>query len=72
MNFGENDGSYPTAHGQPFPTNFTDGYIALIQAIRAAYPDAHIVLLRGGMFNGAKNEIVAYRLGIRGHATGSH
>ena len=56
VNFGENDGSYPTAHGQPFPTNFTDGYIALIHAIRAAYPDAHIVLLRGGMFNGAQNE----------------
>ncbi len=56
VNFGENDGSYPTAHGQPFPANFTDGYIALIHAIRAAYPDAHIVLLRGGMFNGAQNE----------------
>ncbi|HLX94270.1 MAG TPA: SGNH/GDSL hydrolase family protein [Verrucomicrobiae bacterium] len=56
VNFGENDGSYPTAHGQPFPTNFTDGYIALIHAIRAAYPDVHIVLLRGGMFNGAQNE----------------
>jgi len=58
VNFGENDGSYPTAHGQPFPTNFTVGYIMLIHAIRAAHPEAHIVLLRGGMFNGAQNELL--------------
>ena len=56
VNFGENDASYPSAHGQPFPTNYTAGYMALIHAIRAAYPAAHIVLLRGGMFNGAQNE----------------
>ena len=56
VNFGENDASYPAAHGQPFPTNYTAGYMALIHAIRAAYPAAHIVLLRGGMFNGAQNE----------------
>lgn len=55
VNFGENDGSYPTAHGQPFPTNFTEGYVALIRSIRSAYPEAHIVLLRGGMYNGAQN-----------------
>jgi lysophospholipase L1-like esterase len=56
VNFGENDASYPAAHGQPFPTNYTAGYLALIHAIRAAYPAAHIVLLRGGMFNGAQSE----------------
>ena len=28
VNFGENDDSYPKAHGQPFPAGFTDGYIA--------------------------------------------
>ncbi|HEV2435627.1 MAG TPA: SGNH/GDSL hydrolase family protein [Verrucomicrobiae bacterium] len=56
VNFGENDDSYPRAHGQSFPANFTDGYVALIRAIRAAYPDAHIVLLRGGMFGGARSE----------------
>jgi len=55
VNFGENDGSYPSAHGQSFPTNFTAGYIAFIHAIRAAWPEAHIVLLRGGMYNGAQN-----------------
>ena len=56
VNFGENDDSYPRAHGQPFPAGFTDGYIALVRAIRAAYPAAHIVLLRGGMFGGAQSE----------------
>ncbi len=56
VNFGENDDSYPRAHGQPFPASYTDGYIALIRAIRAAYPAAHIVLLRGGMFGGAQSE----------------
>jgi hypothetical protein len=56
VNFGENDDSYPKAHGQPFPAGFTDGYIALVRAIRAAYPAAHIVLLRGGMFGGANSE----------------
>ena len=56
VNFGENDASYPAAHGQPFPTNYTAGYMALIHAMRTAYPAAHIVLLRGGMFNGAQNE----------------
>ena len=38
VNFGENDDSYPRAHGQPFPAGFTDGYVTLIHAIRAAYP----------------------------------
>jgi lysophospholipase L1-like esterase len=56
VNFGENDASYPTAHGQPFPTNFATAYVALIHAIRAAYPEAHIVLLRGGMYNGARSQ----------------
>jgi lysophospholipase L1-like esterase len=56
VNFGENDDSYPKAHGQPFPEGYTDGYVALIRAIRAAYPAAHIVLLRGGMFGGAQSE----------------
>ncbi len=56
VNLGENDGSYPTAHGQPFPPGFTDAYVALIRAIRRGYPSAEIVLLRGGMSNGARNE----------------
>jgi len=56
VNFGENDDSYPKVHRQPFPAGYTDGYIAFVHAIRAAYPAAHIVLLRGGMFGGAKSE----------------
>ncbi len=56
VNYGENDDSYPKAHGQPFPAGYTDGYIALVHAIRAAYPAAQIVLLRGGMFGGAQSE----------------
>jgi lysophospholipase L1-like esterase len=56
VNLGENDDSYPRAHGQPFPAGFTDGYVTLIRAIRAGYPDARIVLLRGGMFGGAQSE----------------
>jgi len=56
VNLGENDASFTGAHGQPFPAAaFTDGYVALVQAMRAAYPKAHVVLLRGGMFNGAQN-----------------
>lgn len=56
VNFGENDDSYSRSRGQPFPTNYTDGYVALVRAIRKAYPDACIVLLRGGMFGGGQSE----------------
>ena len=56
VNLGENDDSYPRAHGQPFPVGFTGGYVSLVHAIRTAYPDARIVLLRGGMFGGAQSE----------------
>jgi len=56
VNFGENDDSYPRAHGQPFPAGYTDGYVALVRDIRSAYPAAQIVLLRGGMFGGAQSE----------------
>ena len=56
VNLGENDDSFPRAHGQPFPTNYTSGYVTLIRAIRSACPDARIVLLRGGMYGGAQSE----------------
>jgi lysophospholipase L1-like esterase len=56
VNLGENDDSYPKAQGQAFPTNYTERYVALVHAIRAAYPRAQIVLLRGGMFGGARSE----------------
>ncbi|MGH7996580.1 MAG: GDSL-type esterase/lipase family protein, partial [Opitutaceae bacterium] len=52
---GENDGSYCTAKGRPFPRSFANDYVALVEHFRRAYPDAHIVLLRGAMENGARN-----------------
>jgi lysophospholipase L1-like esterase len=55
LNFGENDASYPAANNQPFPTNYTAGYVSLVQAVRNACPAAQIVILRGGMENGAES-----------------
>jgi lysophospholipase L1-like esterase len=56
INLGENDHGYPQSHGLPFPTTYAAGYVALVKAIRTAYPRTHLVLLRGGMFGGAKSE----------------
>jgi lysophospholipase L1-like esterase len=56
VNFGENDASFPSAHGQSFPTNYTARYVSLVQTIRKTYPASQIVLLRGGMYNGAQSE----------------
>lgn len=56
VNFGENDASFSSGHGRPFPAHFTAGYVSLARAIRQAYPHARIILLRGGMFNGAQNK----------------
>jgi hypothetical protein len=50
VNLGDNDESFTVKQKQPFPVDFNDGYISLVRAIRAAYPKAHIVLLRGGMY----------------------
>lgn len=56
-NFGENDDSFTTAKNLPFPAAaYTERYVALVQAIRRAYPEAQVVILRGGMFGGAKSE----------------
>ena len=51
VHLGENDGSYPQGHHQPFPTNFAGAYIGFIQKVRAANPKAEIVLMEGGMWN---------------------
>jgi lysophospholipase L1-like esterase len=59
VNLGENDDSFPQSQGKPLPAGFTDSYVAFVRGIRAAYPDAHIVLLRGGMYNGAKSQPLA-------------
>lgn len=55
VNFGENDSAFTRSEARPFPARFTQGYVALVQAVRAAYPAAHIVLLRGGMGGGASD-----------------
>jgi hypothetical protein len=52
VNLGDNDESFTVKQKQPFPVDFNDGYISLVQNIRGVYPKAHIVLLRGGMYGG--------------------
>jgi lysophospholipase L1-like esterase len=56
LNFGENDDSFSKNQAMDFPAGFADGYVSLVKKIRASYPKAEIVLLRGGMFGGAKSE----------------
>jgi lysophospholipase L1-like esterase len=55
VNLGENDASFTRARGRPLPADFSGRYVALARAIRAAYPKARLVLLRGGMENGAQD-----------------
>lgn len=55
INLGENDDAFTRANGRPFPAGFTGRYVALVRAVRAAYPAAQIVLLRGGMWGGAQS-----------------
>ena len=55
INLGENDDSFSRSTNQAFPSGYTAGYVALVKAIRAAYPHTHLVLLRGGMYGGAKS-----------------
>jgi lysophospholipase L1-like esterase len=55
VNLGENDDAFTRANGRPFPSGYTAGYVALVRAVRAAWPEAHIVLLRGGMWGGAQS-----------------
>jgi len=55
LNYGENDTSFTQNNNQPFPPSFAGAYVNLVRKIRAAYPGAEIVLLRGGMGGGAEN-----------------
>lgn len=55
LNFGENDSAFTRRQGRPFPAGFTAGYVEVAKAVRAAYPKAQIVLLRGGMSGGAND-----------------
>jgi lysophospholipase L1-like esterase len=52
---GQNDDGHPRVHGQPFPAAFVANYIALVRALRSAYPHAHVVLLNGGMWAGVNS-----------------
>jgi lysophospholipase L1-like esterase len=72
VNLGENDDSFPRANHQPFPAGYTAGYVALVQAIRAAYPHAQIVLLCGGMFGGSLSGVLreAWMAAVRELETG--
>ena len=56
INFGENDDSFSRNQHHPFPAGYTPGYLALVKAMRQAYPKTHFVLLRGGMYGGAHSE----------------
>lgn len=55
VNLGENDDAFTRAQGRPLPAGYTDGYVRLIHAVRAAWPNAQIVLLRGGMYGGSQS-----------------
>ncbi|HTO02805.1 MAG TPA: GDSL-type esterase/lipase family protein [Opitutus sp.] len=56
VNLGENDDSFTKSKAMPFPADdYTNGYVALVKSIRQAYPAAHIVILRGGMFGGSQS-----------------
>ncbi len=58
VNYGENDDSFSRNQNLNFPAGFADGYVALVQSMRETYPQAEIVLLLGGMFGGAKSELL--------------
>jgi lysophospholipase L1-like esterase len=49
LNLGGNDTSFSKGKGRPFPASFSDSYFKLVTEVRSAYPDAELVLLRGGM-----------------------
>ncbi|PIU19965.1 MAG: hypothetical protein COT18_04685 [Elusimicrobia bacterium CG08_land_8_20_14_0_20_59_10] len=55
INYGENDSSFTRGKGLPFPEDFAAGYQELVRNIRAAWPEARIVLLRGGMYGGSQS-----------------
>ncbi|RXK55158.1 hypothetical protein ESB00_04475 [Oleiharenicola lentus] len=55
VNFGENDSAFPRTEGRPFAKDFAVRYVAFIRSVRAAWPKAQLVLLRGGMSGGAND-----------------
>jgi len=55
VNYGENDDSFTKKDERPFPSAFAAEYVALVRSMRAAWPQARIVILRGGMFGGSES-----------------
>ncbi|MFT3870609.1 MAG: GDSL-type esterase/lipase family protein [Nibricoccus sp.] len=56
VNYGENDDSFSRNQALDFPAAFADAYVRLVRNMRKKYPHAEFVLLRGGMFGGARSE----------------
>lgn len=56
LNFGENDDSFTHNQQVDFPIDYAKKYIQLVRNIRKTYPDSTIVILRGGMYGGAKSK----------------
>lgn len=56
INLGENDDSFSKGQNQPFPPDYADRYVSMVREMRAAYPNARIVILRGGMYGGSQSE----------------
>jgi lysophospholipase L1-like esterase len=56
---GENDDSYPRGHAIAFPSTYGAAYESLVHAVRASWPSAHVVLLRGGMWGGKNSPELA-------------
>jgi lysophospholipase L1-like esterase len=56
---GENDDSYPRAHSLAFPPTYGAAHKSLVHAVRASWPSAHVVLLRGGMWGGKNSPELA-------------
>lgn len=56
LNFGENDDSFTHNQQVDFPIDYAKKYIQLVRDIRKTYPGSAIVILRGGMYGGAKSK----------------
>lgn len=56
INLGENDDSWSNNRGVQFPLDYDERYISMVREMRKVYPEARFVLLRGGMYGGAKSE----------------
>jgi len=56
VNYGENDDSFSKNNNMEFPADYASRYIEQVKRLRTTYPNSKIVILRGGMYGGAKSE----------------